>query len=136
MRIGELARKTGTKADTVRYYERSGLLPPPARRPNGYRDYQALHVERLAFIRHCRALDMPLDAIRELLRFLGQPDADCGAVNQLIDEQLDKLAARIATLRDLQRQLQALRTECTEQSSATECGILRRLVEVSRENGG
>jgi Cd(II)/Pb(II)-responsive transcriptional regulator len=133
MRIGELAEKTGIGTDTVRYYERLGLLPPPARRPNGYRDYADRHVERLAFIRHCRALDMPLDDIRTLLGFLAQPNADCGAVNRLIDKQLGRLAARIDTLRDLQHQLLALRTECSAQSSAAECGILRRLVEEARD---
>jgi DNA-binding transcriptional MerR regulator len=63
MRIGELAKRADIKVDTVRYYEKAGLLPPPPRRPNGYRDYGKLHLERLAFIRHCRALDISLEEI-------------------------------------------------------------------------
>ena len=59
MQIKELARATGVDVETIRYYEKQGLLPEPARRDNGYRDYAAEHLERLSFIRHCRALDMP-----------------------------------------------------------------------------
>ena len=60
MKISELSRATGVDVDTIRYYEKSGLLPPPARQANGYRHYGDAHLERLAFVRHCRALDMPL----------------------------------------------------------------------------
>lgn len=63
MRIGELASHSGMKADTVRYYEKTGLLPAPPRLPNGYRDYGPAHVERPAFIRHCRTLGMSLDDV-------------------------------------------------------------------------
>ena len=62
MRIGELGQITGVDVETIRYYERTDLLPPPFRQPNGYRPYRAEHLERLAFIRHCRALDLPLAA--------------------------------------------------------------------------
>ena len=67
MRIGELARRTGTEIDTVRYYEKAGLMPAPPRQGNGYREYDERHVECLAFIRHCRALDIPLNDIKRLL---------------------------------------------------------------------
>ncbi|MCV6070998.1 MerR family transcriptional regulator, partial [Escherichia coli] len=69
MKIGELAQTAGTGVETVRFYEREGLLPLPARSSGNYRVYNGEHVDRLAFIRHCRSLDMTLDEIRVLLRF-------------------------------------------------------------------
>ena len=66
-RIGELARATGIDVETIRYYEKSGLLLPPARQSNGYRAYGATHLAQLSFIRHCRALDMPLADVRTLI---------------------------------------------------------------------
>ncbi len=94
MRIGELASATGVEIETIRYYEREGLLRPPTRRDNGYRAYDKEQLERLAFIRHCRALDMPLAEVRRLLEFVEQPDADCGDIDRLIDGQLSRVRAR------------------------------------------
>ena len=135
MRIGELAKRTDIKIDTVRYYEKVGLLPPPPRRLNGYRDYGMPHLERLAFIRHCRALNMPLEDIRQLFGLLDHPEADCEMANCLIDEQLGRVRERMASLRTLERQLQALSTQCSAQASAGECGILRELVSASHNEG-
>ena len=70
MRIGELSKSTGVDIETIRFYEKSGLLPPPARSENGYRDYAHAHLERLAFIRHCRALDMSLAAASKHIQML------------------------------------------------------------------
>ena len=72
MQIKELALATGVDIETIRYYEKQGLLPAPPRRDNGYRSYEAEHVQRLSFIRHCRALDMPLADVNRLLGFFGQ----------------------------------------------------------------
>jgi Cd(II)/Pb(II)-responsive transcriptional regulator len=135
MRIGELAKRAAIKVDTVRYYEKAGLLPLPPRRPNGYREYGNGHLERLAFIRHCRALDMPLDGVRQLLDLLANPSADCQDANRLIDEQLARVRERIADLRILERQLQSLRTQCTSETSSAECGILHELVAAAQGDG-
>ena len=135
MRIGELAKRTDIKIDTVRYYEKVGLLPSPPRRLNGYRDYGRAHLERLAFIRHCRVMDMPLEDIRRLFGLLDHPEADCEMANCLIDEQLSRVRERIASLHILERQLQALRTQCSAQASASECGILRELVAAAHNEG-
>ena len=78
MKIGELARAGGVNVETIRYYERIGLLPEPHRTAANYRSYGEAHRLRLAFVRHCRSLDMTLDEIRVLLRFKDQPLADCG----------------------------------------------------------
>ena len=135
MRIGELAKKADLKVDTVRYYEKAGLLPPPPRRSNGYRDYGEPHVERLAFIRHCRALGMSLADINRLCEFVVHPDTDCAAVDRLIDDQLACVQARIAGLRVLEQQLLALRTRCSNQKTAGECGILQELVSAAHDEG-
>ena len=66
MRIGQLARSVGVDTQTIRFYEREGLLPPPDRQDNGYRIYTERHVERLAFIRRCRILELSLAEIHEL----------------------------------------------------------------------
>ena len=77
MKIGELAQKTGMQVETVRYYEKEGLLPRIGRTDSNYRVYSDAHVERLLFIRHCRSLDMTLDEIRILLHFKDIPDESC-----------------------------------------------------------
>jgi Cd(II)/Pb(II)-responsive transcriptional regulator len=135
MRIGELAERAVIKVDTVRYYEKAGLLPLPPRRPNGYRDYGTGHLERLAFIRHCRALDMPLDDVRQLLDLLAHPSEDCQDANRLVDEQLARVQERISDLRTLEKQLQSLRTQCTSKTSSAECGILHELVAAAQGGG-
>ncbi|HEY1181327.1 MAG TPA: MerR family transcriptional regulator, partial [Rhodocyclaceae bacterium] len=78
MRIGELGQAAGVDVETIRFYEKSGLLPSPARNTSGYRIYNQSHLERLAFIRHARSLDIPLAEIKRLLDFVARPDADCG----------------------------------------------------------
>lgn len=128
MRIGELSQATGVDIETIRYYERTGLLALPSRQANGYRDYGPDHLERLAFIRHCRALDMPLAEIKRLLDFVAHPEADCGDINLLIDEQLARVRARLKSMHALEKQLAALRARCEAGHIAAECGILHELV--------
>jgi len=135
MRIGELAQRTGVEVDTIRYYEKAGLLPSPSRQGNGYRDYGERHGERLSFIRHCRALDMPLTDIKRLLDFVAYPEVDCGDINLLIDRQLERVRVRLNSMQALERQLAALRAQCDESSTARECGILHELVVASHDEG-
>jgi Cd(II)/Pb(II)-responsive transcriptional regulator len=124
MKIGELAARADTQVETIRYYEREGLLPAAPRTDANYRIYGDTHLERLAFIRHCRSLDMTLDEIRVLLRFKDDPDADCGDVNALLDEHIGHVAARIRSLRQLEKQLKELRLQCAGAGGAAHCGIL------------
>src|SRR5258705_9508268 len=105
MRIGELKQATGVDIETIRYYERTGLLPAPLREANGYRTYGPTHLERLSFIRHCRALDIPLADVKRLLVFMKRPKSDCGDIDHLIDEQLARVRARLKSMRALERQL-------------------------------
>lgn len=95
MKIGELAKITETQAETIRFYEREGLLREPPRTEGNYRLYEAEHLERLAFIRHCRSLDMTLDEIRALLRFQDAPRDNCHAINDVLDEHIEHVARRI-----------------------------------------
>jgi Cd(II)/Pb(II)-responsive transcriptional regulator len=101
MRIGELAKLADSDVDTIRYYEKIGILPKAARTEGNYRHYGEAYVERLRFVRHCRALDMTLDEIRVLLRFRDTPEANCAAVNELLDEHIGHVATRIAALTEL-----------------------------------
>jgi Cd(II)/Pb(II)-responsive transcriptional regulator len=127
MKIGDLSKLTKTQVETIRYYEREGLLPEPDRTEGNYRIYGEAHAERLAFIRHCRNLDMALDEIRQLLRFKDDPASDCGDVNALLDEHIGHVASRIRELRALEKQLKSLRERCCEAQAAANCGILGEL---------
>lgn len=127
LKIGELAKRTDCQVETIRFYEREGLLPEPARTEANYRLYGGAHVERLSFIRHCRSLDMTLDEIRTLLRFRDAPEENCGEVNVLLDEHIQHVVTRIAELKGLETQLKALRQRCDEVQAAKNCGILNEL---------
>lgn len=131
MKIGELALAAQTQVETIRYYEREGLLPPAPRSEGNYRIYGPEHVERLAFVRHCRSLDMTLDEIRVLLRFKDSPQAECGEVNALLDEHIGHVATRIRELRRLEKQLKLLREQCAGVREAAHCGILNELAQAS-----
>jgi Cd(II)/Pb(II)-responsive transcriptional regulator len=133
MKIGELSTASTTPVETIRYYERAGLLPAPSRTQGNYRAYEAQHLERLQFIRHCRSLDMSLDEVRVLLQVKDDPGMDCGDVNALIDAHIGHVSQRIKELRALERQLRELRQRCSLVRSAQQCGILAGLSEPAQE---
>ncbi|MBL0123788.1 MAG: Cd(II)/Pb(II)-responsive transcriptional regulator [Betaproteobacteria bacterium] len=128
MKIGEVAKLTNTPVDTIRFYEREGLIAAPDRRENGYRTYGQSELERLSFIRHCRALDMPLAEIRLLVDFTMRPRQDCKDVDAIVEEQLKRVKARLKSMRALEKQLEVLRARCDSHHSTAECGILQELV--------
>jgi Cd(II)/Pb(II)-responsive transcriptional regulator len=131
LKIGQLALRARCPVETIRYYEREGLLPVPVRSNGNYRVYDRPQVERLSFIRHCRSLDMTLDEIRTLLRFRDSPQQNCDGANRLLDEHIGHVAARIAELDMLARQLKSLRRQCGETKAARDCGILNKLGETA-----
>ena len=135
MRIGELSKATSTSVETIRYYEREGLLDTPARTAGNFRIYHAGHRERLQFIRFCRGLDMSLDEVRLLLRLRDAPGQDCGDVNALLDEHLGQVSRRIRELRMLQQWLHELRERCPQPNHAGQCGILRGLEQAAQAGG-
>ncbi|SFR56870.1 Cd(II)/Pb(II)-responsive transcriptional regulator [Marinobacter daqiaonensis] len=124
MKIGDMAEQTGIPVETVRYYEKIGLLPAPDRQANGYRRYRQSHLDRLLFIRRCRNLDMAQDEIRELVRLADQPEADCTQVDALLARHLEHVRQRLAELRQLERTLSHLQQACSEGRTVAECGIL------------
>lgn len=127
MRIGELAKRTGTDVETVRYYEKAGLLAEPVRNAVGYREYQEEHQERLQFIRHCRSLQMSLADVRVLLDLKSNPSAGCQSVNELLDHHIDRIRTQMEGLRALETQLTTLRQQCGEPHSVQECAIIQNL---------
>lgn len=128
MKISDLARATDTPTETIRYYEREGLLPAPARGDNNYRRYSTVHLQRLQVIRRSRALGLSLDEVRGLLAVMDEPDAACDRVSTLIDAHLGHVAERLRELQGLQQQLQILQQACQHTGSAQACGILRQLL--------
>jgi Cd(II)/Pb(II)-responsive transcriptional regulator len=135
LKIGALAQRANCQAETIRYYEREGLLPVPARTQGNYRVYGPVHVERLSFIRHCRSLDMTLDEIRTLLDFCDAPARNCAEVSSVLDAHIHHVADRISQLRSLERQLKDLRGQCESPGDAERCGILKEMSRVANGNG-
>lgn len=127
MRIGELAKRTSCSVDTIRYYEREGLLPEAQRSEGNFRLYGEADVERLQFIRHCRSLDMNLAEVGTLLRTQDHPDDNCEDVIELLDEHIGQVAHRIAELETLEQYLNELRGCCHEGRVSRDCGILKEL---------
>ena len=127
LKIGELAKLTGTLPETIRYYEREGLLAGSARSQGNYRLYTEAHLERLQFIRHCRSLDMTLEEIRTLLSFRDAPDENCSQVNLLLDEHIKHVSNRIEELKSLAQHLHRLRNLCRRTQAAKDCAILQSL---------
>jgi Cd(II)/Pb(II)-responsive transcriptional regulator len=127
MRIGELAKMAQCTTETIRFYEKEGLLPQAGRTDSNYRSYTETHAERLRFIRNCRALDMTHDEIRNLLSATDAPGGPCGSINSLVDEHIVHVDRRIEELLQLKLQLVALRGKCTTVESATDCGIVQAL---------
>ncbi|WP_413728600.1 Cd(II)/Pb(II)-responsive transcriptional regulator [Sodalis sp. RH19] len=125
MKIGEVALTAHCTVETVRFYEKQGLLPAPLRTATNYRSYTPQHVERLRFIRHCRVLDMTHGEIRQLLDLVEKPDAGCGAVNHLLEEHIAHVEARIAELTQLKGQLTDLRRRCQREQRVDGCGIVQ-----------
>ncbi|MDO8773062.1 MAG: Cd(II)/Pb(II)-responsive transcriptional regulator [Burkholderiaceae bacterium] len=132
MKIGELAKLAQTQSENIRFYEREGLLPEANRTEANYRVYDESHIQRLAFIRHCRSLDMTLGEIRTLLHFKDAPEENCHEVNALLDEHIDHVAIRIRELRVLEKELKSLRLQCQAGNASADCGILSGLEKAAR----
>jgi len=134
MKIGELATATETAIETIRFYEREGLLKAAARSQGNFRLYEIAHHERLQFIRYFRSLDMSLDEIRVLLRFKDEPEEACNEVNALLEEHIEHVSKRIKELKSLEQQLKALRQRCGSDRPAEQCGVLSGLAEEAKKS--
>ena len=124
--IGTLSRKTGTKVQTVRYYEQIGLLREPDRTVGGQRRYEEADLDRLAFIRHARQLGFPLDAIRELLDLSDHPHQSCVDADSIARRQLKLVEQRLLRLQALKTELKRMIAECSGDRTA-DCRVLEVL---------
>ena len=123
--IGVLARDSGVNLETIRFYERSGLLPAPQRSPSGYRHYQEQDVRRLRFIRRGRELGFSLEEIRSLLELAAHPESPCESADQMVREHLDAIETRIRDLQNMRAELSKL-AGC-HSSHAEHCRLLEAL---------
>ncbi len=124
--IGQLSRRTGCGIETVRYYERIGLVPPPARTEGGHRLYSDQEARRLAFIRRGRDLGFTLDEVRSLLGLMDQGDYACADVQTIAQSHLKDVRARQRDLARMARALEGLVASC-EGGAGPDCAILDAL---------
>ena len=124
--IGSVAKEAGVSVDTIRFYEKSGLLPAAPRRDSGYRDYPEETARRLAFIRNAREIGFTLSEIGELLLLRQEVQNPCERVRELAMAKLGTVRERIRNLREIEGQLEALVEACTDQTPP-ECPLLDRL---------
>lgn len=126
MRIGQLAGRAGVDVQTIRYYEREGLLDAPSRSSSGYRMYGPQHLERLNFVRHCRSLDMPLAEVRRLIDLASDRTVSCEEVDSLVLAHLKRVRAKRIALQAVEAQLAALASPSGHR--VADCGILEDLI--------
>jgi MerR family mercuric resistance operon transcriptional regulator len=125
--IGELSGRTGVNIETVRYYEKIGLVPPPARTEGGHRAYEDAHVTRLTFIRRARELGFTLDEVRSLLKLVdGGHTYTCANVRAVTVEHLEDVRKKIRDLKRLERTLSGIVARC-EGGTVPECAVVEAL---------
>jgi DNA-binding transcriptional MerR regulator len=126
MRIGEMATATGTNVETIRYYERIGLLPTPGRTGSNYRSYGRPHLERLSFIRRARDLGFTIDQVRELMTLSDNQDGSCEAVDRIASAHLSGIDQKIADLQVLRGELERVLGSC-RRGTVADCRIIELL---------
>lgn len=124
--IGDLARRTGVKVPTIRYYEQMGLIDPPERSEGNQRRYSRKERDRLSFIKHARDLGLTIDAIRELLELSEHPERTCEQADRIAAEQLTSVRDKIAKLRRLEEELARI-TSCCHGDQVKDCYVIRAL---------
>jgi DNA-binding transcriptional MerR regulator len=124
--IGDLAKATDTKVETIRYYERVGLLPAPARTRGNYRSYSSVQLGRLSFIRRARGLGFSLSQVRGLLGLSDQRRRSCEAVDAIAREHLAEVDRKIADLVALRRELDSIISQC-DHGTVAGCRIIEAL---------
>lgn len=127
--IGDLGRKTGTKLNTIRFYEEVGLLPKPARTASGRRMYGIDDLRRLGFIRRTRKLGFSMEMVRSLLELAAHPERGCGEARDIALRHLAEVETRIHSLEALRAQLGRIVAGCPEERHVADCAILEALGE-------
>ncbi len=126
--IGDLARESGVKVPTIRYYESIGLIPEPVRSAGNQRRYQQRDLERLGFIKHARDLGLSLGAIRDLMALADDPDRACDDADRIARDHLAEIRARIAQLQRLEAELVRMTDQCRG-GSVGDCRVLQALAD-------
>ncbi len=133
LRIGELARAAQVGVETIRYYERRGLIAQPPKRSSGYRQYPPAAVTRVRFIRRAQTLGFTLNEIEELLALRVDDERSCADVRELARAKLTDIRGRIEELERMARGLEKLARRCRGQGPTSECPILDAIADVERE---
>ncbi|MBE9527273.1 MAG: Cd(II)/Pb(II)-responsive transcriptional regulator [Proteobacteria bacterium] len=127
MKIGELSKRSLCSIQTIRYYEKEGLLAQAQRSEGNFRLYDDKALQHLLFIKHCRNLDISLSEIKELIQLKVNPSLQCKNINQIFDNHIEQVNLKILELNQLKIQLQDLRQNCTDKQTIENCGILHKL---------
>lgn len=125
--IGEVARKAGVGVETIRFYERKGLIDEPPRRESGYRQFPVETVARLRFIRQAKDLGFTLGEIKELLSLKHDRSAKSGEVKMKVESKINDIQSKISSLRKMENVLEGLVNSCTGTGPTSECPILEAL---------
>lgn len=127
LKTGELAKRAGVNVETLRFYEREGLMPEPPRRASGYREYPAESVRRIRFIKRAQELGFSLREVRELLALRVERGTTCADVRQKAQEKVADVRRKIADLQAIERALKKLTAACIGSGPLSECPILENL---------
>ncbi|GFE67112.1 MerR family transcriptional regulator [Litoreibacter roseus] len=128
IRRGDLARATGCNLETIRYYEKIGIMPDPPRSVKGYRSYDDAHVKRLNFVMRSRDLGFSLEEVRGLLGLVDDQSRTCAEVQVIAEDHLTDVRAKIADLKRIERVLSDTVARCTG-DAAPECAVIDALLE-------
>ena len=126
MKIGEVAKRSGIGIETIRYYEREGLLLEPERRPSGYRQYNESSVERLEYIRRAKELGFTLAEIRELLELSFAAHVGCDHVRQRAEAKVADIEAKIRNLQHMRRSLSKIVRRCRVKNATENCPLVHK----------
>lgn len=127
MKIGELSKISGLSVDTIRFYEKNGLVKNIWRKHNNYRDYDKDQFSQFMFIKQCRSIGLSLSETMVLLSHLENPQSDCAEVNSIISSALVKVEEQLKLLRKTKSDLQRLNQMCGNSGASLECGIMQKL---------
>lgn len=124
MKIGEVAQRTGVGIDTIRFYEREGLLQEPQRRPSGYRQYDESTIKRLEYVRLAKELGFTLAEIRDLLELSFAAHAGCDHIRQRAEDKIADIETKIRNLQKMKRSLHGIVTQCKTKDSPHDCPLV------------
>lgn len=132
-KIGELATMSKVPVETIRYYEKEALIEAPERADNNYRIYRDRHLKRLLLIRNCRAFDMSLDEVRQIISATETGDASCLPINEIIQDHLFHIDQRIQELTALKKELSNIQARCSQNHPADNCSIIDEIHQLEPE---